>query len=68
MKTIKQAAAEWTVSRSLIMKWIRQGRLTVTRPGTEYLLADDAKRPAPARKGALKPAQTKAWPKGRKSA
>lgn len=64
MMTIKEAALRWGKSRSLISKWIAQGRLKITRPGNEILILSENP-PAPAPKGSLSPAQRTAWPKGR---
>jgi len=66
--TIRQAAEKWGVSKSLIVKWISQGRLAIARPGNEILVLD-AERPPAAKRGELRPAQTlasAAWKRKKK--
>lgn len=61
-RTVTRFADEVGVSRSLVRKWVAQGRLTTAKPGGELLILDD-NRPEPAPQGGLHPYQRKVWPK-----
>lgn len=62
MMTIAQASKKWACSYSLVVKWIKQGRLQVTKPGRDIFVLD-TERPAKAKPGSLSPGQRRVWKK-----
>jgi len=62
MLTIRDAAAKWDVSTTVVRKWITQGRVPVERyGGRTVLIPDDARRPERAAPGELSPEAREGW-------
>lgn len=58
--TMKEAAKKWGVSRAQVQKWRDQKRIVAEQHEATWIVTDD-RRPKPAKRDTLTPAQRRVW-------